>query len=119
MNPVTGLALGRIAIGAVSFGNPGLAASLFQLDIAANPQLPYLARLFGSREVALGALTLLARGRTRRTLVLAGIAVDLADAATGYLGIREGHVSKATGAALTGPAAGAVLAGLAGLRPTP
>ncbi len=119
MNPVTGLALGRLAVGAISLGNPTLAGKLFQLDVAANPQLPYVARLFGSREVALGVITLLASGRTRRNLVLAGIAVDLADAATGYLGVRDGQVSRTTGAALTGPAVGAVLAGLAGLRPTP
>ena len=40
-----------------------------------------MTRLFGSREIALGAATLLASGATRRNLVLAGIAVDAADAA--------------------------------------
>jgi hypothetical protein len=118
MNPVTGLALGRIAVGAVALGNPPLAGKLFQLDVARNPQLPYLARLFGSREIALGLLTLVSRGTARRNLVLAGIAIDAADAATGFLGVREGYVSKATAAALAGPAVGAVLSGLAGLRRT-
>ncbi len=117
MNPVTGLALGRVAVGAIALGKPPLAAKLFQLDVQGNPQLPYLSRLFGSREVFLGLATLAATGRTRRHLVLAGIAIDAADAATGCLGVRDGYVSKATGAALTGPALGAVLAGLAGLRP--
>jgi hypothetical protein len=119
MNPVTGLALGRIAVGVVALGSPPLAARLLRLDVADNPQLPYLSRLFGSREIALGLLTLLASGTARRNLVLAGIAVDAADAATGVLGVREGHVSKATAAALAVPAVGAVLSGLAGLRPTP
>ena len=117
MNPVTGLSLGRVAVGAIALGNPPLAGKLFQLDVAGNPQLPYLSRLFGSREIVLGLATLAASGKTRRNLVLAGILVDAADAATGYLGVRDGYVSRTTGAALTGPAVGAVLAGLAGLRP--
>ena len=116
MNPVTGLSLGRIAVGAISFARPGLAAQLFGLDLVNNPQSAYVARLFGSREIALGAATLLARGSTRRNLVLAGIGVDLADAATGVLGIRDKSVSVRTGAMLVGPAVGAVLSGVAGLR---
>lgn len=116
MNPVTGLSLGRIAVGVVALADPHRGSQLFQLDPVANPQVPYVARLFGAREVALGAATLLARGKTRRNLVLLGILVDAADAGTGYLGIQDGTVSKQTGGALIGPAAGAVLAGLLGLR---
>jgi len=116
MNPVTALSLGRIAVGAISFARPGVAATMFGLDIENNPQGPYLARLFGSREIALGTATLLARGSTRRNLVLAGIGVDLADAATGVLGIQDKSVSPRTGAMLIAPAVGAVLAGFAGLR---
>ncbi|HET6940133.1 MAG TPA: DUF4267 domain-containing protein [Nocardioides sp.] len=116
MNPVTGLSLGRIAVGAISFARPGLAATMFGLDVENNPQGPYLARLFGSREIAIGTATLLARGKTRRNLVLAGIGVDLADAATGVMGIQDKSVSARTGAMLIGPAVGAVLAGFAGLR---
>jgi hypothetical protein len=116
VNSVTGLSLGRIAVGAISFARPGLAATMFGLDVENNPQGPYLARLFGSREIAIGTATLLARGTTRRNLVLAGIGVDLADAATGVMGIQDKSVSARTGAMLIGPAVGAVLAGFAGLR---
>ncbi len=116
MNPVTGLSLGRIIVGAVSFARPSIAASMFGLDIAGNPQGPYLARLFGSREIAIGTATLLARGKTRRNLVLAGIGVDLADAATGVLGIQDKSVPVRSGVMLIAPAIGGVLSGLAGLR---
>lgn len=118
MNPVTGLALGRVAIGAISLGSPALAGKLFALDNSANPQLPYMGRMFGSREVALGAITLLARGKNRRNLVLAGIAVDAADAVSGYLAARDGSVSRVTGAKLVAPALAAVAAGAVGLRPS-
>lgn len=116
MDPVTGLSLGRIAVGVVSFAKPDVAAKLFGLDVVNNPQGPYLARLFGSREIALGALTLVARGSTRRNLVLAGIGVDLADAVTGVLGIQDKSVPVKTGAMLIAPAIGAVLSGVQGLR---
>jgi uncharacterized protein DUF4267 len=116
MDPVTGLSLGRIAVGAVALARPEVAAGLFGLDVANNPQSPYLARLFGSREIAVGALTLVSRGTTRRNLVLAGIGIDAADAVTGVLGIQDKSVSVKTGAMLIGPALGAVLSGLSGLR---
>lgn len=115
MNPVTGLALGRVAIGILSILSPSLSAKLFRLDQEANPQLPYLSRMFGSREIALGALTLGATGAARRNLILVGIAVDGADAVAGHLAGREGYVSKTTGTFLTLPAIGAVVAGVIGL----
>ncbi len=116
MNPVIGLSLGRIAVGALSFAQPVVAAKMFGLDIDNNPQGPYLARLFGSREIAIGTATLLAKGKTRRNLVLAGIGVDAADAATGVLGIQDKTVPVRTGVLLIVPAILAVLSGVAGLR---
>lgn len=116
MNPVTGLSLARIGIGAVSFADPGLAAKLFRLDAAGNPQAPYLSRMFGSREILLGVLTLVASGSARRNLVLAGMAVDGADAVAGYLAGRDGYVDQTTSAMLTAPAVMAVVAGAVGLR---
>ena len=115
MNPVTGLALGRVAIGLVSYLSPSLAGQLFRLDLEANPQLPYLSRMFGSREIALGALTLASSGSTRRNLILAGIAVDGTDAVAGHLAGREGSVGRSTGLFLSVAALGAVGAGVVGI----
>ena len=56
MNPVIGLSLGRIVVGAVSLATesrPGCSSSTRR-----QPQVPYVARLFGSREIALGSTTL-------------------------------------------------------------
>lgn len=116
MNPALGLAAARVLIGGVAVASPELGTRLFRLDPAANPQLPYMARLFGAREIALGAATLLARGTTRRNLVLAGIAVDAADAAAAYLAGESRAVDRTTMVALAAPAAAAVLAGVSGLR---
>jgi hypothetical protein len=115
MNPVTGLALGRIAIGATALAAPDLAGKLFRLDVGRNPQLPYMSRMFGSREIALGAITLFAKGSARRKLVALGIAVDGADAFAGYDAMRTGSVNQSVGVGLTLPAVGAVVAGAIGL----
>ena len=111
MNPVTGLALGRIAIGVGALASPDLASKLFRLDGANNPQLGYMTRMFGSREIALGAVTLVARGSARRRLVALGIFVDGADAFAGYDAMRTGAVTNSVGVGLTAPAVGAVIAG--------
>jgi hypothetical protein len=116
MNPALGLAAGRVVIGGIVLGSPEVGAKLFRLDPAANPQMPYMARLFGSREIVLGAATLLARGKTQRNLILAGIGVDAADAAAAVLGGQEGTLDRTTQVMLTVPAALAVVAGVVGLR---
>jgi hypothetical protein len=115
MNPVNGLALGRITIGVAALASPAFASKLFRLDLARNPHLPYMTRLFASREIALGAVTLVAKGSARRKLVALGMAVDGADAFAGYDAMRSGIVPQSTGVFLTAPALGAVVAGAVGL----
>ena len=72
MNPIIGLSLGRIVVGLLFFLRPDLAARMLGQDLDENPELALGARLFGSRDVALGAATLLAKGTARRNLVVAG-----------------------------------------------
>jgi hypothetical protein len=115
MNPVIALSLGRVAVGAVAVADPERAARVFQLDPESNPQLGYVTRLFGIREVALGLATLMSSGRTRTGMVGLGILVDAADGATSYLAMQDGAVSRKTAMALMGPAAGAVASGLVAL----
>jgi hypothetical protein len=114
MNPVTGLSLGRIAVGVVSLAKPDLAARTLGTPDAS----PLLTQWFGTREIAIGAATLLASGSARRNLVLIGVAVDGADAATAYAGVQSGSLDKKIGLGLVGVAAGAALQGLLGLRVT-
>ena len=116
MDPITGLALGRIAVGTVSLLSPGLAAKLFLLNPTTNPQLPYVTRMFGSREIALGGLTLASSGAARRQLVQVGIAVDSADAVTGILATLNGSVSKPAALLMTLVAGGAVASGAMALQ---
>ena len=115
MNPVIGLSIGRIAVGSYALANPDAAAKMFQLDPTTNPQVPYMTRLFASREIALGVVTLLARGKAQRGLIGVGVLVDAADAATGYLAMQDGSVTRKTAMTLIGPAVGAAGSGLLAL----
>ena len=68
-----------------------------------------MTRLFGSRELILGAAT-------RRNLILAGVFADATDAVAGALAHKEGAVPLSTAALLTAPSVAAVAVGLAGVR---
>ncbi len=114
MNTVTGLALGRIAAGVASIAKPDLVAP----SMGQGTSAPLLTQWFGSREIALGALTLVSGGSARRNLVLVGMAVDAADAATTYAAVEAKVIEKRLGTMLMAVAVGAVLSGLLGLRVT-
>jgi hypothetical protein len=115
MNPVVGLSIGRILVGIASFARPDLAHRALGLR-APEEQVAFGFRLFGSREVALGAATLLAAGGPRRSLLVLGVGVDAADAAASVMAHREKSLDTVRAAAFTGVAVVAVLQGLAGLR---
>ncbi|MBM0124502.1 DUF4267 domain-containing protein [Pimelobacter simplex] len=115
LDPVTGLSLGRIVMGAGALAAPSSTARVFGLDPAANPQLGYMGRMFGAREIALGAVTLVSRGALRRNLTAVGIAVDGADLANGVIELGQKNVSKLASGLLIGAAAGAVGSGVLAL----
>jgi hypothetical protein len=115
MDPVTGLSLGRIGLGVLALAAPATTAKIFGLQPESNPQLGVVSRMFGAREVALGAVTLASRGTLRRNLTAVGMAVDAADAATGIAGLKTQQLSRSAGLGLAGGALGAVAAGGAAL----
>lgn len=116
MNPIVGLSLGRILVGLASLLRPDLTRSVLGQDPAAGPQLDFGYRLFGSREIALGAATLLARGSGRRSMLLLGVGVDAADAAASVVAHREKALDPIRAVGFTAIATIAVVQGLAGLR---
>jgi hypothetical protein len=108
-------ALGRFVVGGVSWAAPGWATELMGLKIKA-PAGAYWARLFGIRDVALGAGLVLAQsGDDRRRWRLLGIASDAADAVAGELAAREAKAKGASRWLLPGVAAAAAALGVAGL----
>jgi hypothetical protein len=105
----------RFAVGVASWLTPRPAGKLFGLDVPANPQAPYLARLFGARDVALAWGTYSSEGDTRRQWLFAGLACDAADALAGLAGARAGYLPKLTSVLVTATALSAVALGAVAL----
>lgn len=110
---ITGL---RASVGAGAWLTPRLAGKLFGLDPGANPQLPYLARLFGVRDVALAAGLTMSSGESRRVWLQLGIVCDLADTVAGLLAGRNGTLSKSSTVLVTAPALLGIGLGIAALK---
>ncbi len=105
----------RLAVGVASWLAPRPAGKMFGLDVPANAQAPYLARLFGARDVALAWGTFASEGEARRQWLRAGLACDAADALAGLAGARGGYLPKLTSALVTGTALSAVALGAVAL----
>lgn len=119
MNPegtIRNLALLRIAIGVGAWVAPSLAGKVFGIDAKANPQAPYLARLFGIRDLALGVGLLQSSGEARRMWLQLGVLCDGADVAAAGLGGREGYLSTSTAVLAGGTATVATALGVSALQ---
>lgn len=116
MSQLTALTGVRALIGATTWLAPRLSGKLFGLDAGANPQLPYVARLFAIRDLALAAGVQSSDGDARRLWVRIGIACDAADAAAGVLAGRRGDLSPVSAVLVTVPAVMGVGLGLAVLK---
>ncbi|HYZ71181.1 MAG TPA: hypothetical protein VE528_05935 [Thermoleophilaceae bacterium] len=114
--PLQALAGLRAAIGLGAWLVPRVAGRLFGLDARDNPQSPYLARLFGARDVALGAGAVLSEGEARTLWLRAGVACDVADAVAGLAAGGRGYLGPVSAALVTGTAVGAAALGVAALR---
>ena|SRR5947209_4484058 len=110
------LVMTRTAIGAGAWLAPRLSGRLFGLDPDANPQASYLGRLFGVRDVALGAGLRSSSGAERQQWLRVGIACDLADAAAGVLAGRAGVLPKRATVLVTATALMAAAMGVAAMR---
>lgn len=106
----------RLAIGLGSWVAPRLSGRIFGLDARANPQLPYLARLFGARDVALAAGLLLSEGEQRSLWLQVGVACDAADAVAGLAAGTREYLGPLPAALVTATALGAGALGVAALR---
>ena len=112
---IKNLATLRLAVGASAWATPRLAGKAFGLDAASNPQSPYLARLFGIRDIALGVGALSTTGEARRQWLTLGVICDAADAAAGIFAGRGGYLPKVPTVLVTGVALAAAGMGLAAL----
>ncbi|MEX0992585.1 MAG: hypothetical protein WDZ37_01180 [Solirubrobacterales bacterium] len=108
---VNTIAIGRIAVGASAWLAPNLSGRLFGLDPERNPQASYIGRLFGARDVVLGAGVLRAPRKQKDTWLKAGLACDVADTAAGMMAGVRGTLPVPAAALVTLTAAGFAAAG--------
>jgi hypothetical protein len=113
---VSTLAAVRTPIGVGAWAAPRLAGRLFGLDIPGNPQAPYLARLFGVRDVALAVGALQSTGEARKLWLRIGLACDVADGVAGLLAGRRGYLSPVATVLVTVPALAGTVLGVMALR---
>jgi hypothetical protein len=116
VSPLKLLVAIRVSIGSGTWLAPRLAGTLFGLDARANPQLPYVGRLFGIRDVVLGAGVQMSTGESRRLWLQLGMVCDAADAAAGLIAGRNGEIPKLTTALVTAPALLGIAMGAAALQ---
>ena len=116
MYPITIMTALRTSIGAGAWITPRFAGRLFGLDADANPQLPYVGRLFGIRDVALAAGLQLSSGKSRQLWLQLGIVCDAADTVAGLLAGRGGEISKKSTILVTAPALLGIGLGCVALR---
>lgn len=103
------LAQVRLAIGIGALVAPRVTGKMFGIDADANPAAPYLARLFGAREIFMAAPFLMpAPGLDEAELASRAVPVDAADTAAavvaglrGYLPWRAAVPAAATAAVAT------------------
>jgi hypothetical protein len=106
----------RLAVGVGAWLAPRATGKAFLLAPDDNPQSPYLARLFGARDVALAYGTLDSSGDAQRKWLVAGLACDVADALAAFAGGRRGYLSPVQSALLAAPALSAVAFGAIALQ---
>lgn len=94
----------RLLMGAASFAAPDMAFRAAGLESRGNPQLPVMTRMFGIRDVAIGAGALTSSGEERRRWLQAAIVADVGDALAVLAAHRAGYLSTA-GALMLGIAA--------------
>jgi hypothetical protein len=105
------IAISRIAVGATAWLTPNLSGRIFGLDPEGNPQLPYVGRLFGARDVVLGAGAIRSPRKQKDAWLTAGMACDFADVAAGALAGARGQLPPAAAALVTATAGAFAVAG--------
>lgn len=109
----------RTAVGVGAWVTPRLSGQLFGIDPTRNKQAPYLARLFGVRDVGLAYGSLQAEGQAQELWLMVGLACDAADAAAGIAAGRGGYLKPVSSALVFGTAIAAMALGAVALRAKP
>lgn len=113
---IKALIVSRIAFGIAAWLLPRPAARAFGFDMSRNPQLPYLARLIGTRDLILAYGLLTTEGAEQKRWLRISLANDGADTVAAMTGGIGGYLPKRTTAILTTAALVPMIRGAIALR---
>jgi hypothetical protein len=99
---LNGLIWGRMSFGVAAWLAPRPVGDALGLDMAGNPQAPYLTRVLAIRDVVLALGAYGTTGEVQRHWLLAGLVCDGADAVAAIAAERSGYLPARTSVALTG-----------------
>lgn len=105
----------RALVGVMALAAPGQAFKGAGIDPRRNPQLPFMTRMFGVRDLVLGAGALGTGGDERRRWLQAGIAADVVDLVAAVAGLRAGYLPTHGAVMLAATAATGTALGIAAL----
>ena len=117
MNPARTLIAARTALGTGALLAPRQTGRLFFLDPEANPEVVFVGRMWGARNLALAAGLRSARGPHLHATRQVNVAVDVADALAAWLAWREGSLPAPAALLAGGTAVVATVLGIASLLP--
>lgn len=103
------MALVRGLLGAAAYIDPDRTARAIGLDPDRNTQMRYLGRVFGARDMALGAALLASTGEGRRKLLWACVGIEVLDTASALIALRTGTIGKAAAIRLVGAVVAAAI----------
>ena len=103
------MALVRGLLGAAAYIDPDRTARARGLDPGRNTQMRYLGRVFGARDMALGAALLASTGEGRRKLLWACVGIEVLDTASALIALRTGTIGKAAAIRLVGAVVAAAI----------
>lgn len=94
---------GRTAFGVVSYISPDLAWRPFGVRVPAGKSQRYMGRMFAGRDIALGLIGLLSKGKARKTALTCLVMNDVLDAGAAITAHKQGdHGTIPTAALLVG-----------------
>ena len=113
---VNSLIVSKLSLGVAVWLFPRPIGRAFGFDMAGNPQIPYLSRILGTRDITFACGLLLTEGDARRQWLVAGFASDCADVVAALAGGAGGYLPKRTAALCTAAGVAPMIRGAIALR---
>jgi DNA-binding NarL/FixJ family response regulator len=113
---IKSLIVSRMTFGIAVWLFPRPVGKAFGLDMPGNPQIPYLGRILGTRDITLAFGLMATEGDAQQQWLVAGFASDCADVVAALAGGVGGYLPKRTSAILTAAALAPMVRGAIALR---